>query len=68
MMKSLTTPRGTIKLAAEFSSLENANDAGYNIYFTHYETIDGIEHQFEIMTKPIEGKIHCTRFAIVEAY
>jgi len=57
-LDQLKTPRGTFKIKYTFDNDQDAKDHGYGYYFTHDD--------FAIYIRPIEGKLHCKEFAIVE--
>jgi hypothetical protein len=61
MANTIKTPRGTFTVAAEFKNSKEAKEAGYGIYFTHYDDND---KPIDIYTKHLD-ELHC-HFAIVQ--
>ncbi len=61
MNETITTPRGTFKVANTFKTIAEGRENGYGLYFTHYDEND---KQIEIMTKHITE--HSCLFAIVK--
>ena len=66
----LHTPRVNFEIIRVFQSIDEAHEADFGLYFTHWledRPVKGMENvkKVEVVTKHIEGKFGCMKVGIV---